>query len=149
MQQADLVRVLQISTEEVLETMFFTSLVEEGMPGDSAATEPVTTPSVSSSLNFRGTPSGVFQVDLALPAAQSLAANFVGDEEPLSETKVGEVVCELANMLCGSVLSRVGSESSFDLSHPELVSRLTEGASARRSFDLPEGTLTVAVQLQD
>lgn len=147
MQPTDLDNILQTSTQEVLETMFFTSLPEEG---ESAGVLPAAAPPVSSSLSFRGTPSGVFQVDVALPAAQSLAVNFLGDEDqPVSDAKVGQVVCELANMLCGSVLSRIGSESSFDLSHPELKALVSGGATARRSFELPEGILTVAVQLQE
>ena len=42
--------------------------------------------------------------------ASSVAGDFLGeDETALAERQVEEVVCELANMICGSVLSRVES----------------------------------------
>jgi hypothetical protein len=55
-------------------------------------------------------------------AARSVAADFLGEEEPaLSEQQIGEVVCELANMICGSVLSRVESAITFQLATPRIV----------------------------
>ena len=52
--------------------------------------------------------------------ARGLAANFLGeDEADLADADVGEVVGELANMLCGSVVSRMEGNSHFVLTHPE------------------------------
>ena len=39
----------------------------------------------------------------------------------MSSERAGEVVCELANMLCGSVLSRMDATAVFELSCPELA----------------------------
>src|SRR5690242_5541323 len=111
MLEIDLVRHLQPAFTDVLETMFFTSVLEIcASPG-----VPARTPAVSSRLTFRGHPSGVFEIGIAQDAARRLAASFLGEEEQdLSEGRLGDVVCELANMLCGSVLSRIGSDFTFE-----------------------------------
>ena len=38
-----------------------------------------------------------------------------------TEAQIGQVVCELTNMLCGSVLSRIEKDTLFDLSSPRLT----------------------------
>src|SRR5262249_4978519 len=118
MRELDLVRHLQPAFTEVLETMFFTSVLDVspfgGIPGD--------VPALSSRLSFRGAPAWIFEIGITRDAARTLAGGFLGEEEPdISDARTGDVVCELANMLCGSVLSRIGSDFTFDLSHPELV----------------------------
>jgi hypothetical protein len=45
--------------------------------------------------------------------------NFLGEEEELTKEEVAQVVGELANMLCGSVVSKIKGRSKFVLSHPE------------------------------
>jgi hypothetical protein len=62
------------------------------------------------------------------------------------------VVCELANMICGSVLSRLERNATFQITHPELVPPQQDvsfgGAGANRWFDLGDGILTVSLELQ-
>ena len=145
MRELDLVRHLQPAFTEVLETMFFTSVLDNGacrgVPKDTAA--------VSSRLTFRGDPSGVFEIGITSDAARSLAAGFLGeDEQDLSEGRAGEVVCELANMLCGSVLSRIGSDFTFELSHPEIVDTELEAPDTSLCFELPEGMLAVSIRFE-
>jgi hypothetical protein len=56
------------------------------------------------------------------------------------------VVCELANMLCGSLLSRWERDSRFELGPPELDlpgAAIPESAAVRRSFALEDGVLSV------
>jgi CheY-specific phosphatase CheX len=140
----DLVQHLEPACTEVLETMFFTSVLEVGTGG-----EPAATPAVSSCLAFHGSTSGFFRVATSEEAAHSLAAAFLGeDEHDLPTEKRGEVICEMANMLCGSFLSRFGGESVFDLSHPELGSDPLEHADAMARFQLPEGEIVVSVRLE-
>jgi CheY-specific phosphatase CheX len=74
------------------------------------------------SLNFAGDISGRFGLSLEPGAAHSLAANFLGEEaENISSTEIDEVVGELTNMFCGSVMSRVEGKNKFMLSHPEAI----------------------------
>jgi CheY-specific phosphatase CheX len=145
MRELDLVRHLQPAFVEVLETMFFTSVL------DTCASRgvPAGMPSVSSRLTFRGDPSGVFEIGITHDAARSLAASFLGEEEQdLSEGRAGDVVCELANMLCGSVLSRIGSDFTFDLSHPEIVGAALDSPDTSLCFELPEGMLAVSIRFE-
>jgi CheY-specific phosphatase CheX len=143
MRELDLVRHLQPAFTEVLETMFFTSVLDTC----TGSRVPAGTPAMSSRLTFRGDPSGVFEIGITEGAARSLAANFLGEEEQeLSETRAGDVVCELANMLCGSVLSRIGENFTFELSHPEIVGSELETPDTSLCFELPEGHLAVAIR---
>jgi CheY-specific phosphatase CheX len=106
-------------------------------------------------LAFHGRPSGTLNVRLSEASARLLAAGFLGeDEETLTDSQPGQVVCELANMLCGSLVSKLENEESFDLSVPEL---LADGQAApdaetppeaRQSFELENGILTVTLRLR-
>jgi CheY-specific phosphatase CheX len=122
MKAADLVDFFTNCCSEVLDTMYFTTVLdatpEESLdalyPGDFAF-----------ALEFRGDVSGSFGVHLDYSTAYSLASNFLGEDSgELKSSEVAEVIGELANMLCGSVMSRVPSTHKFALSHPlQLKSR--------------------------
>jgi CheY-specific phosphatase CheX len=143
MRELDLVRHLQPASTEVLETMFFTSVLDTS----TGSGLPAGTPAFASRLTFRGDPSGVFEIGITQHAALGLAASFLGEEEQeVSAARAGDVVCELANMLCGSVLSRIGGDFTFDLSHPELVTGNMNSADTSLCFDLPEGHLAIGIR---
>jgi CheY-specific phosphatase CheX len=85
-------------------------------------------------MDFKGELSGTFTLRMSLETARLLAANFFGEEEPEvtepeSETAIGDMVGEMANMICGSVLSRMETKTHFKLSHPvaEVSSDLMQG----------------------
>jgi len=103
------------SVQEVLEKMFFADLVDLP-PGETLAA------GIAANLIFDGDPPGSFRLVLDQAAARSAAADFLGeDSSELSEYQLSEVVCELANMICGSVLSRIESSATFRLSKPVIV----------------------------
>lgn len=146
--RTELEQMLTDAVAEVLETMFFTSLAEDGEPP-----APVTGPCVCTKLSFRGIPSGRLGVRVPLETARKMAATFLGvEEEAVTETQLGEVACELSNMVCGSVLSRVESEAPFELLHPEIGPRETgcprKGQVAGRTIALEEGVLEVWLELE-
>jgi len=142
---------------DVLEAMYFTSVLEvtredafperggtEGMPSFQAE--------YAFSLNFRGDVSGRFGLSLSGPAARCLASNFLGEEDSnLSIHEVGEVIGELANMLCGSVASRIEGERKFVLSHPEPIALLpdvrTEDVLISK-FDTDSGLITTRIVVE-
>jgi hypothetical protein len=76
------------------------------------------------------------------------------DEEALTDSQPREVVCELANMLCGSFVSGLEGEENFELASPELAGGGEETAeaetppAARQSYQLENGVLTVTVHLE-
>ncbi len=101
--------------DDVLEKMFFIQCL-----GDPCEFAPQ--PEVIAHLKFEGDPSGSLTLRVTAGAARSVAADFLGaEEQDLSKEQIGDVVCELANMICGSVLSRVESSTTFRLASPEIV----------------------------
>ena len=141
---------------EVLDAMYFTTLlgseVLESLPGALLGRLPAEGAPFSFSLRFVGDISGRFGVSLDFPTARSLAANFLGeDEAEVSPGAVEEVVGELSNMLCGSVMSRVEGENKFVLSHPEPASPLAISAADDvlvSALETDSGVITVWVAVE-
>jgi CheY-specific phosphatase CheX len=142
-------RALARSVSEVLESMFFLEALED-------SEKPVFQPSrdISVRLTFDGEPPGVFRMRLARPTADSIAANFLGEDlESLSARQSLDVALELANMICGAVLSRIESRVSFRLSAPEIVAEaeIRHTNCARETtytVETGNGTLTLAIQME-
>jgi CheY-specific phosphatase CheX len=133
------------SAAEVLERMFFASLADECESVDVAGE-----PWISASLVFRGDPPGKFGVRAPRSTGRKVAASFLGlEEDTVTEAQTGEVICELANMVCGSVLSGLESETRFELSHPEVepTGDGTARATASRVLELEEGPVAVWLEL--
>lgn len=102
---------------EVLEQMFFVQVLEKTAP---AAPEADT--DLICGVDFAGNPSGRLALRISLGASRSMAADFLGEDEgALSHLQAGQVVCELANIICGSVLSRIESGTTFQLDSPRLL----------------------------
>jgi CheY-specific phosphatase CheX len=138
--------VLAAATEEVLETMFFSTVFAE--PEETLTRLPEN--SVTAQVRFRGNPSGVFTVGLALPAAQSVAENFLGLEPgSITHEQICGVVREMANMICGSVLTRIDSDTLFDLLAPEILdSAQAAPMGPTRVFDVDgNGLLQVTLRI--
>lgn len=152
---------LAAAVEEVLETMCFISVHASGegaAPTDAAENltafnDEGCAQALTSEVRFEGNSPGAFRVSLPLRLAQSAGSGFLALDEPeATAAQAGEVVCELANMICGSVLGRLEHSTIFRLSHPELIPALP-GASLDplnnvRWFDTGEGILHVSLSLQ-
>lgn len=109
--------VLRQSVEEVLEKMFFIRSL-----GEPAGEHRPAGNGLMAQVTFDGEPSGSLSLRVTRDAARSISADFLGsDEGELTQQQVGEVVCELANMICGSVLSRVESTATFRLASPQFA----------------------------
>jgi CheY-specific phosphatase CheX len=112
----DFVDFLTGCCSEVLDTMYFTTVLD-ATPEE--ALDVLHTGDFAFTLDFRGDVSGNFGLHLDYATAYSLASNFLGEDGGnLPHKEVGDVVGELANMLCGSVMSRVPSHRKFVLSPP-------------------------------
>jgi CheY-specific phosphatase CheX len=144
---------LDSCVESVLETMFFTGFQEVS---SAVACEPGPTARIT----FTGDRNGAFHMQLSSTVARSVAASFLGtgEDDNLSDAEVREVVCELANMICGSVLSLVESGTAFSLSAPELTPEAVPPAVTaepragvnpiQRTYDLGCGALSVTLEME-
>jgi CheY-specific phosphatase CheX len=137
---------LRESVNEVLEKMFFAQTIGECSNASPTADQPAD--EVAVSLTFQGKPSGLFLLRLTTAAARQIAADFLGlDEAEVSDRQTSEVIRELANMICGSVLSRVESAATFQLGAPRILLPCEEVAESlsntRYCVQLFNGRLSV------
>jgi CheY-specific phosphatase CheX len=138
---------LQRAAGDVLEKMFFAGYLED------SAQDGVDEPSIAVQMSFDGERKGSLGLRISAGAARTLAADFLGieAEEGPEEQQVQEVVCELANMICGDALSAL-EKSPLRLSAPRIVAPADFALPAQgtyRSFDLGNGGLTVTLSLQE
>jgi CheY-specific phosphatase CheX len=138
---------LSSAVADVLESMFFLEALTE-------TTEPPETEALITHVTFEGDPPGCFQMRLARPAVSAIAADFLGEDlESLTERQSTEVTLELANMICGAVLSRIESSASFRLDAPRVVSSDVAAQpgfreETRYTVETGSGPLTVAIQME-
>jgi len=136
---------LAAAAADVLETMFFSSVIGEAPV---SATPPAD--AVAARLRFSGARSGAFGLRLTEGAARVIAANFLAEEtdEP-TKPQVQEVVCELTNMMCGSVLSRLDRGAHFDLEQPAMVdaAAVAEPEAVSREFDIGDGEIAIFLSM--
>jgi CheY-specific phosphatase CheX len=143
MSERFLERVLRESLVDVLEKMFFISILDETPDTVTLAVQE----DMAVRLSFEGKPSGSLSLQLNRFVARSIAADFLGAEpDQVSDSQVGEVMCELANMICGSVLSRVENAVTFRLGAPEITApEPPPAAAAVYSVPLGPAAITVAM----
>jgi len=127
---------------DVLETMFFSTAVISG---------PCACPhqlARGASLEFHGAFAGTFFAMLTPGVARALAGACLGlsDEEITSETE-SQLACELANVLCGGVLSRLDPEASVYLSAPQPINGCPRHIGWCEWLETPEGPLCVGLSL--
>ncbi|MBL8174180.1 MAG: chemotaxis protein CheX [Bryobacterales bacterium] len=140
---ASLSQALRDITAEVLETMFY--VFPEESPAEGAGEEAW----VTAVFRFEGAPSGVVTVALTAGAARSAAANFLAiDEEETGDGQVGEVVCEMANMVGGCLLGCIENRTPLQPFPPELVNAEAfagREAVASHVFYLENGEMRVSL----
>jgi len=138
---AEVDRALSRCTGRVLETMCYADPLpitglEEGQP------------LLHAELHFHGTYSGVFHLDITRQAGRSLASTFLGSEEDPPEEQLGSVICELTNMICGSLLSALDAHADIHLDAPALVSEDApqSGEVLSKAFEIDQGQVAVAIR---
>jgi len=137
MQAIDLKPFMEEAVAEVLEAMCFIS--SEGEVKEGA--EMCQPDWICGELDFVGRLSGSFGIAVPPSTAATIAANFLGeDESTLSAEQTIEVVCELTNMVCGTLLARLDSKSVFTLSPPRPT-----GYEKRNSINGKESYCTYAL----
>ena len=146
-----IVKALEEAVSDVLEKMFLIRslgqpLEESVFPAAEMAADMV------ARLSFQGDSTGFLTLRVTRAAARSVAADFLGAEESdLSEESTREVICELANMICGSVLSRIESSAGFRLANPEIASAVLpdDGVAATAwTIETGHGPLTATIYME-
>ncbi|HYA18729.1 MAG TPA: chemotaxis protein CheX, partial [Bryobacteraceae bacterium] len=108
-------------------------------------------------LSFKGHWSGTFELQTPVECAQMIAKSFVGagDSDNMPPEAVGEVMCELANMVCGSTLSNLANDRIFDLGKPQICTAAatetlaaSNTISAAKGLDLGGGVVTFAMSIE-
>lgn len=147
MTKTELGNALAECTAVVLEQMFFVRVPDEAAtPGVSWADS-----DLICAVDFEGNPSGRLALRVSPEAARSIAADFLGEDEgSLSSCQVGQVVSELSNIICGSVLSRIESGTTFCLASPRLLSVWDSSGpeAVVHSVVLDAGVLTVVLAVE-
>jgi len=108
---------LHQASVEVLEKMFFVDA--RSLPGE---IRPPDGWGLVVEVAFDGALPGRLRLHLSDGAAAGIAVNFLGeDPSGVSPRQAMEVAAELANMICGSVLSSIESSAAFRLSTPRVL----------------------------
>jgi len=146
---SELHQALVDATDEVLSTMFFTMLdTPPDAPADSGCTR--------IRIQFRGHWTGALSLCSSPEASAEMTANFLGLDAPdqAASQEQEAVAKELANMICGAVLSRLKSTEVFELLSPELEEEQeTQGAAgcetrfAEQTFGVGAGFLRLQFRL--
>lgn len=118
----------QAATLQAFELMCFTELTPLPEP------EAVTGERLVAQVDFDGNIGGRLRMELPAAAANAIAANFFGDDgNERSASQVQSLVCELTNIICGSLLSQLNPASVVVLSTPELYTT-AEGSALGTSY---------------
>ena len=118
--------------------------------GDQARTGPAGSGSwLHARVGFRGIVSGSLEVRLPVELARELGLALTGGTaaDGLTDQELGDVAGELANMLCGVLLTRVDRRQAFELRPPHVVraagARDSNGAEADHLFCLNDRPVAV------
>lgn len=92
------------AAREVFETMIFMDLTESSDPDQELNDE-----TVLSSITFKNNVKGCLSIRCGLDCAETITANMLGmdPDEGISQEDIGDAVGEVANMVLGSVKSRI------------------------------------------
>ena len=136
-----MVRSLDLAVVETLETMFFADAfhtAEADLHWDTSVCSVV--------VHFTGDAEGSLQLRVSEGSATELAANFLG-LDPLEVTRIQlESVCgEMANMICGVMVSIAFPEGTFMLRPPETLGcpESFPRSAVVRSYQMQSDTLEV------
>ncbi len=143
LEQVCLDKVLIESAREVFETMVFMDLAE--------ATEPdqnVEGWALLGSITFKGSLEGCLAICCSIPCAQAIAKNMLGIDttEQLTEEDTCDAIGEIANMVMGSVKSRLlETVGNLEVSIPSVVS----GRELENNLGDGRDEISIRVNLED
>lgn len=129
--------------EEALQTMCFMALVE---PPESVRQVPAEC--IHAKVDFSAELPGVLYLSVERALAWEMAENILGAEESrVAERQVEETVCELTNVICGSLLGRLERNNDYGLQPPTLLAGRTAEICEAVRLRCESGALFAAVAL--
>jgi Chemotaxis phosphatase CheX len=139
----ELFSLVGVVTREVLETMFFS----EAEPVECRHSETWKAAKVrfdADSHNSRGEMTVMLSRELAISAS----AGFLAEEnEEVTEEQENQVSCELANIICGAILSRLHPNARVTLSMPEVAEPdFAVNPCVHQCFATPDGMMAVTIR---
>ena len=128
---------------EVLETMFFAGVQEAGEAG-------LPSEMMAARVPFEGREPGTVEIRISDAGARTLAASFLGEEEVLlTRVQLEQVLRELANMICGAIVSNAEFGGIVGLGSPEFACPaehdVAESPAAAKDFFVENEMLSVLV----
>jgi len=100
---------------------------------------------------FHDAMDGEFMLATPVPTAVALAASFMGCEpHEVDRSQAEQIVCELANIICGSALSSLEPAAELRLSSPLITPRACteEEGAIYQHYRLLDGCLAVSLRLE-
>ncbi|MBW8002032.1 MAG: chemotaxis protein CheX [Planctomycetes bacterium] len=135
--------VLLEAAKEVFETMIFMDIENASEPEQT-----IDELTLLGSITFTGTLEGCLSIFCGLPAAKAIATNMLGIDatDDISEEDICDAIGEVANMVMGSIKSRVqhGIEK-LAVSIPSVVT----GRQLESNLCDGENKITVTVNIED
>ncbi|MHC4637697.1 MAG: chemotaxis protein CheX [Planctomycetota bacterium] len=142
-EQVCLNKVLIESAKEVFETMVFMDLAEAEEPD-----QDIEGWTLLGSITFKGGMEGCLAICCSTSCAQAIAINMLGIDttEQLTEEDTCDAIGEIANMVMGSVKSRLSEKiSNIEVSIPSVAS----GRQIRSNLGDRSEKVTVKVNIED
>ncbi|HYI96058.1 MAG TPA: chemotaxis protein CheX [Bryobacteraceae bacterium] len=130
---------LQTAVISAFELMCFTAL--EPAVEDTECSDGI----LRGEVEFEGDAVGRLRLEMPVIAARSIAADFYSAEPDMPQNQVEAVVGEMANVICGSMLSTYAPEGGFCLSTPEVGVGPAERYPVRRCFHMESGPVIVSL----
>jgi CheY-specific phosphatase CheX len=133
------------AVNQAMEAMFFDAAEPVAECDCCAGSEIITV-----CLWFHDAMDGEFLLATPLPGAMALAASFMGlDNDEVERTNAEQTLCELANIICGSALSRLEPSSELRLSPPMMTPRRCDGENGAmyQHYRLLDGCLAVSLRI--
>ncbi len=134
---------------KILEKMFFATVF-----GDAGKAVAPAGPMLGAVVAFAGPQCGTLAIAVETETARTLAMDFLGlpSTDDVDPEKIEDTLGELANMVCGSTLSRFDDEGLFSLQHPSCgahaVGLAMSGEGVRLLLDIGEGTLALCLKIE-
>jgi len=108
-----------VVTGQVFETMFYTPIAVQQEEDELDSSRPSVSAFYRGEIGFEGRYSGKLILTIPVELAKTMAINFMGLEEAVSDAQTMDTVNELCNMICGNIFSHLDRKTIWNLTLPQ------------------------------